>query len=67
MKVFVLSFDSPRYPEDDRIIGVYATEEAAKAVIQSEIEFDRRAYPQHPQRYQQSPLYYDIDEQEVQS
>jgi hypothetical protein len=65
MEIFILSFRSPHYPEDNRIIGAYKTEEAAKRMIASAIASDKHMHPNHPQRYQQSELYYDIQPTEL--
>ena len=60
--LFILSFSSHLYPEDNRTFGIFSTEEKAKERMKNAIESDRSAYPKHPRRYQQHESYYSIDE-----
>lgn len=61
IEIFVPSFYSPHYPEDSRVLGVFSTLEKAREAIKDNIEADKWGYPNHPRRYQQNALYYNID------
>lgn len=60
--LFVLSFASHRYPEDNRMFGIFSTKEKAEERMKTAIECDRSSHPNHPRRYQQNESYYSIDE-----
>ena len=58
MDIFIASFKSSMYPEDDYILGPFITEEKAEEAIRAAIELDSSSYPNHPRRYQQNRYYY---------
>jgi hypothetical protein len=62
MDIFIASFKSAMYPEDDCILGAYTTEEKAERAIERAMANDASSYPKHPLRYQQKRYYYDIKE-----
>lgn len=57
----VVYFECRHHPGDSRLIGVYSTNEKAKAAVKNAIESDARSYPNHPRREEQDEWSYKIE------
>lgn len=60
--IFLASFLSYMYPEDNKVLGLFSTAKKAEDEIQRNIDYDKSAHPNHPRRYQQNKSYYSVDE-----
>lgn len=60
--MFIATFMSNHYPEDNRILGVFSSEEKAEECIKDYMRTDKNIYPKFPARYQQKRAYYNINE-----
>jgi hypothetical protein len=63
--LFIAEFWSARYPEDNKILGVFSSEELAEATIEWNMRLDCSMHPDYPARYQQKRFYYNIRECEL--
>lgn len=57
----VVYFHCIHHPSDSCLIGVYSTNEKAKAAVKNAIESDARSYPNHPRREEQDEWSYKIE------